>query len=123
MRVVVSKNEHAIDMTYELINAISGHALGISTAKVDAVLACEVSTAGFVEDSIIIDLSIIRLKQIVGGGICLRERNASGAGGIFVLLRGEHVGKRIVSSGECTSGTGLVIVGLLGISGGKRVIG
>ena len=117
------KNEHAINMTNKLINAISGHALRISTAKVDAVLACEIGTAGFVEDGIIIHLSIIRLKKIVGWGICLREGNACRAGGVFVLLRGEHVGKGIVSIGKSTSCTGLIILGLLGVGGGKRVIG
>ena len=89
----MSKNEHAINMTNKLINAISGHALGISTAKVDAVLACEIGTAGFVEDGIIIHLSIIRLKKIMRWSVCLGKRDTRRAGRVFILLRGEHMRK------------------------------
>ena len=117
------KNEHAINMTNKLINAVAGHALRISTAEVDAVLACKIGTAGFIEDGIVIHLSIIRLKKIVGRGICLRKGNTCRASGIFILLRGEHVGKGIVSSGESTSSTGLIIAGLVGVGRSESVVG
>ena len=66
MRVVVCENKHAINMTNKLINTVARHTLRVSAAEIDAILACKVGTAGFIEEGVIVHLAIVGLKEIGG---------------------------------------------------------
>ena len=67
----MSKNEHTINMANKLINALARHCLRVRAAKVEAVLASKIDTARFVEDGIIIHLTVVRLEHVMGDCIGL----------------------------------------------------